>query len=209
MCSETIKDYNHFNEGPHGGRQGGQTLNGAKKCPLYDNVEERHEREVKEAEAAARAQVLNDNPDVTEEDLQIKISEKVKKTDVDRIKRAGGALPGGYGVGAAGLFLADPFPLLGLDADDDDEEFESDDDNEDNDEALLAPPPRIRAVRPQVRGRAAMARDVNQLRERMAVLNRARPGLGGHIAGHGNQAHLARPPQPAHARGLAHASKFV
>ncbi|KXT09588.1 hypothetical protein AC579_2505 [Pseudocercospora musae] len=203
VCSETIKDYNHFNEGPHGNRQGGQTLNGAKKCPLYDNVEERHEREVKEAEVAARAQILNDNPDVTEEDLQIKISERVKKADADRIKRARGALPGVYGAGAAGLFLADPIPLLGLDADDDDENGDARDD-EDNDEALVRRPPDILAMRLQARARAAMARDVMQLRARMAALNRARPGLGGHIAGHGDQAHLARPPQPAHARGLAH-----
>ncbi|KXT03202.1 hypothetical protein AC578_4746 [Pseudocercospora eumusae] len=204
VCSETIKDYNHFNEGPHGVRQGGQALNGAKKCPLYDNVEERHEREVKEAEAAARAQVLNDNPGVTEEDLQIKISEKVKKADADRIKRAGGALPGGYGAGAAGLFLADPFPLLGLDADDDDEGGDTgDDDDEDNDEDI-----RIQAMRAQVRARAgaamARARHLNHLRARMAVLDRARPGLGGRIAGHGDQAHIARPPQPAHAPGLVH-----
>ncbi|EME78572.1 uncharacterized protein MYCFIDRAFT_87855 [Pseudocercospora fijiensis CIRAD86] len=102
VCSADIKEYSHFDQAPHGLPQGGQTLNGAKKCPLYDNVEERHEREVKEAEAAARAQVLDDNPDVTEEDLQIKVSEKVKKADADRIKRAGGAIPGGYGAGAAG-----------------------------------------------------------------------------------------------------------
>lgn len=94
VCSESLKNYDHFDQAP------GRTVAGedkSKKCPLYDNVEERHEREVKEAEAAARAQIAAENPDVSPDDLEIKVSNAVKKSTADRIKNAGG--PGGGGVG--------------------------------------------------------------------------------------------------------------
>ena len=84
VCSTSLKDYNHFDQGPSGHNQG------SGKCPLYDNVEERHEREVKEAEAAARAQVVSENPDVSLEDLEIKVSDAVKKATADRVRQGGG-----------------------------------------------------------------------------------------------------------------------
>lgn len=97
-----MKSYDHFDQTPRG-------LPGAKsKCPLYDNVEERHEREIKEAETAARAEVINDNPDVSEKDLEIKVSDAVKKATDERVKRAGavpGGIPPGYG-GYAGAGFA-------------------------------------------------------------------------------------------------------
>lgn len=104
VCSESLKDYNHFDQTPRG-------LLGAKssKCPLYDNVEERHEREIKEAEAAARAEVISENPDVSEQDLEIKLSDAVKKATDERVKRAGavpGGIPPGYGGFAAAGFPA-------------------------------------------------------------------------------------------------------
>lgn len=48
-----------------------------------------HEREVKEAEAAARAQVIEENPDVSEEDLTIRVSDAVAQATQDRIRRGG------------------------------------------------------------------------------------------------------------------------
>lgn len=71
---------------------------GSKKCPLYGNVEEMHEREVKEAEAAARARMLEEDPDLAEEDLTIKVSDAVTRATQDRIRRAGGP-DGGYPYG--------------------------------------------------------------------------------------------------------------
>ncbi|KAK3706946.1 hypothetical protein LTR37_012445 [Vermiconidia calcicola] len=103
VCSTTLKDYNHFDQAPAGRAAGGTA---SKLCPLYDNVEERHEREVKEAEAAARAQVVEENPDVAAEDLDIKVSDAVKKSTTDRIKRAGGH--GGVGVHAGYPYLGGP-----------------------------------------------------------------------------------------------------
>ncbi|KAK3714948.1 hypothetical protein LTR37_007438 [Vermiconidia calcicola] len=120
VCSTTLKDYNHFDQAPAGRAAGGTA---SKLCPLYDNVEERHEREVKEAEAAARAQVVEENPDVTAEDLEIKVSDAVKKSTSDRIKRAGGH--GGVGVHAGYPYLGGagpPFEAMfrGLEEEDED-----------------------------------------------------------------------------------------
>lgn len=98
VCSAVIKNYNHFDQGANRGK----TSNGAqaKKCPLYDDVEERHEREVKEAETKARAEVVENNPDVTAEDLEIKVSEAVKKAETDRRQRGRGVYGGHYGFDA-------------------------------------------------------------------------------------------------------------
>ncbi|EME40892.1 hypothetical protein DOTSEDRAFT_74447 [Dothistroma septosporum NZE10] len=103
VCSESLKDYNHFDQQPAGSHRAEQPTGRKKKCPLYDNVEERHEREVKEAEAAARAAAKAENPDVTDDDLQIKVSDAVKKATADRINRAGagGMYPGAMHQGIA------------------------------------------------------------------------------------------------------------
>lgn len=106
-----MKDYAHFDQTP-----GGQSGSKGSKCPLFDNVEERHEREIREAEAAARAEVINDNPGVSVQDLEIKVSDAVQKATDERVKRAGavpGGIPPGYGrppaaVGnPAGLYMHD------------------------------------------------------------------------------------------------------
>lgn len=124
VCSETLKGYDHFDQTPQGDpRPGG-------KCPLYDNLEERHEREVKAAEEAARAQVIANNPDVAPEDLEIKLSDAVKKSTEQRIRRAGpeglGGGPHGWGARAAALNAALPALFPGFDGhnnnDDDDDE---------------------------------------------------------------------------------------
>ncbi|KAK0938152.1 hypothetical protein LTR29_010263 [Friedmanniomyces endolithicus] len=106
VCSASIKDYNHFDQAPN--RPANEAT--AKQCPLYDNVEERHEREVKEAEAAARAQVMLENPDVQADDLDFKVSDAVKKATAQRIKRAAGV----GGMGGAGYGF--PFPMADMGA---------------------------------------------------------------------------------------------
>lgn len=82
-CSETLKDYEHFDQAPLG-----RSRRNGKKCPLYDDVEVRHEREVKEAEEAAKKQLMEDNPDLHAEDLEIKISDRIKQADTEKGQRA-------------------------------------------------------------------------------------------------------------------------
>ncbi|KAK5165469.1 uncharacterized protein LTR77_008998 [Saxophila tyrrhenica] len=103
VCSKDVHDYNHFDQTTR--PNAGASSSKSKLCPLYDNVEERHEREVKEAEAAARAQVVEDNPDVTAEDLEIKVSDAVKQTAADRVQQAGGVNAGFAPFLAGGAFL--------------------------------------------------------------------------------------------------------
>lgn len=119
VCSETLKGYDHFDQTPQGDpRPGG-------KCPLYDNLEERHEREVKAAEEAARAQVIANNPDVAPEDLEIKVSDAVKNSTEQRIRRAGPEGLGGGPLGRANAHAAFhgalPMVFAGLDGRNDDE----------------------------------------------------------------------------------------
>lgn len=101
VCSETLKGYDHFDQTPTGDpRPGG-------KCPLYDNLEQRHEREIKAAEETAKAQVMANNPDVDPEDLEIKLSDAVKQSTAQKIQRAGpeglGGGPIGFGGGAMAM----------------------------------------------------------------------------------------------------------
>ncbi|KAK4999826.1 hypothetical protein LTR66_001210 [Elasticomyces elasticus] len=89
VCGKDVLNYEHFD------RPGG--------CPLQDNVEKRHMDEVAKAEKEALAKVRAENPDITEEDLKIKVSEQVKAAEQQRIDRANTALDPGIGM-----------PLLGL-----------------------------------------------------------------------------------------------
>ncbi|KAF2120898.1 hypothetical protein BDV96DRAFT_484706 [Lophiotrema nucula] len=70
VCSKDVRDYNHFSD--EGGRS---------KCPLHDNVELRHEEEVKKAEAEAFARVRAENPEISENELKIQVSERVTKAE--------------------------------------------------------------------------------------------------------------------------------
>jgi TRIAD3 protein (E3 ubiquitin-protein ligase RNF216) len=56
VCRKTIKDYSHFNDPKRGGKQG--------HCPLFDQSEERYEKEVSNAEAEMRKKVAEENPEV-------------------------------------------------------------------------------------------------------------------------------------------------
>lgn len=56
VCRQTITDYSHFNDIKRGGRAG--------QCPLFDQNEERYEKEVSNAEVEMRKKVVEENPDV-------------------------------------------------------------------------------------------------------------------------------------------------
>ncbi|KAF2723917.1 hypothetical protein K431DRAFT_282611 [Polychaeton citri CBS 116435] len=84
VCSQTITTYEHFTDKKLPRKNKSTT-----KCPLYDNAEERHNQEVEAAEAKAREEALADNPDISTEDLEIKMSDAVKLGEADRVKQAG------------------------------------------------------------------------------------------------------------------------
>ena len=75
LCSKTVTDYTHFDR--HGG-----------KCKLYDNTEERHATEVEAAEKAAHAKLREENPNITEEDLKIKFSDRIQQEERSRLQKA-------------------------------------------------------------------------------------------------------------------------
>ncbi|KAL1644690.1 hypothetical protein SLS58_004151 [Diplodia intermedia] len=76
ICAKSVQGYEHFH-------------NSNGKCPLYDdNLEKRHADEVKAAESRALAEVKKSNPDMTDEELKIKLSESVRKEEQKRIAAA-------------------------------------------------------------------------------------------------------------------------
>lgn len=115
VCSESLHNYDHFDPGRVPGQSKASTA--STKCPLYDNVEERHAREVKEAEAAARAKIVQEDPNVNADRLAVKMSDAVHKAEAERIEKSKGmpggarggyaeyAFPGGFG-GVHDLILA-------------------------------------------------------------------------------------------------------
>ncbi|KAK3389363.1 hypothetical protein B0H63DRAFT_98036 [Podospora didyma] len=72
VCSKSC-DYGHFNDESRGGKPG--------NCPLFDIVEERHDEEVQAAAAKARKEAAEANPDIAEEFLEIRFSDKVKQDE--------------------------------------------------------------------------------------------------------------------------------
>ncbi|KAH7095873.1 hypothetical protein FB567DRAFT_431044 [Paraphoma chrysanthemicola] len=76
VCSKNVVNYDHFGEAATG------------KCPLHENVEDRHEQEVKKAADEAMAKVRADNPHLSDADLMIKVSDKVKQVEDARKGRA-------------------------------------------------------------------------------------------------------------------------
>ncbi|EDU40328.1 ubiquitin conjugating enzyme 7 interacting protein 1 [Pyrenophora tritici-repentis Pt-1C-BFP] len=69
VCSKNVTDYNHFGDVQAG------------KCPLHENVEDRHEQEVKKAAEDAMAKVRADNPGLSDADLMVKVSDRVKQAE--------------------------------------------------------------------------------------------------------------------------------
>ena len=76
VCSKSC-GYEHFDDRSRGGKAG--------NCPLFESVEKRHEKEVREAEQMAVARIRAEHPEYTEEDLKINVSESVQN-DEDRRK---------------------------------------------------------------------------------------------------------------------------
>jgi len=72
ICSKSCS-YDHFDDKTRGGKPG--------NCPLFDNVEVRHDAEVKKAEQDALDKVRAEHPEYTEEDLKVKVSEDVLKDE--------------------------------------------------------------------------------------------------------------------------------
>ncbi|KPM45333.1 hypothetical protein AK830_g1135 [Neonectria ditissima] len=75
VCSKSC-DYSHFNDPTRGGQNG--------NCPLFEITENRHEEEVRNAQAEAVKRVADKNPDVNPDLLVIKMSDKVKEDDAAR-----------------------------------------------------------------------------------------------------------------------------
>jgi len=75
VCHKSC-DYSHFDDAKRGGKKG--------NCPLFEEVEKRHDNEVKEAEERAKRIVAEENPDVNAALLDFKFSEAVKADDSRR-----------------------------------------------------------------------------------------------------------------------------
>ncbi|RPB05956.1 hypothetical protein L873DRAFT_1824716 [Choiromyces venosus 120613-1] len=88
ICSQTIKNYDHFNDPARGGKIG--------NCPLFDNTEERHHDEVENAAKKAKEMLREEHPELGEEDLRIELSERVRKEE--EAKRSRAAPPNGGGI---------------------------------------------------------------------------------------------------------------
>ncbi|KAF1964895.1 hypothetical protein BU23DRAFT_491236 [Bimuria novae-zelandiae CBS 107.79] len=116
ICSEDIKDYKHFGE-YDANREG---------CPLHDNIEDRHEQEVKKAADKAMAKVKAENPGVSDADLMIEVSDRVKRAEQRRLgvaqaahhnfgfHMAGGALRNGPPPAAVAALAVPAIPAHGV-----------------------------------------------------------------------------------------------
>ncbi|KAK8028167.1 E3 ubiquitin-protein ligase [Apiospora marii] len=79
VCRQTVKGYDHFNDASRGGKEG--------QCPLFDATEERHEAEVQRAQEEMRKKVEEENPDLENTALDIKVSNQVQEDDKKRKER--------------------------------------------------------------------------------------------------------------------------
>ena len=79
VCSKDVSDYAHFGDG---------------RCPLFENTEKRHEDEAGRAEETVRARLRAANPNLTEEQLEVKFTKDVKKDDRRRHEAAQAAFLG-------------------------------------------------------------------------------------------------------------------
>lgn len=71
------------------------------KCPLHDNVESRHEEEIKKAAEEAMGKVRAENPNVPEADLKIQVSDELKRAEEARKIRAAQLQHPGHAFGFA------------------------------------------------------------------------------------------------------------
>ncbi|KAK7958339.1 ring finger domain-containing protein [Apiospora saccharicola] len=79
VCRQTVKGYDHFNDATRGGKEG--------QCPLFDATEERHEAEVQRAQEEMRKKVADENPNLDNTALDIKVSNNVQEDDKKRKER--------------------------------------------------------------------------------------------------------------------------
>ncbi|ORY15631.1 hypothetical protein BCR34DRAFT_477776 [Clohesyomyces aquaticus] len=76
VCSKDVRNYDHFAD------------NVPNRCPLHDNVESRHEQEVKKAEADVLARLRTEHPDISEEELKVEVSDAVRREENARREQA-------------------------------------------------------------------------------------------------------------------------
>ncbi|KAJ4361630.1 hypothetical protein N0V95_001707 [Ascochyta clinopodiicola] len=76
ICSKNVDKYEHFGDVRKG------------HCALHDNVEDVHEQEVKKAADEAMAKVRAENPNLSDADLMIHVSDRVKEAEITRRERA-------------------------------------------------------------------------------------------------------------------------
>ena len=107
ICSQTIKNYDHFNDPARGGKIG--------NCPLFDNTEERHHDEVETAAKKAMETLRGEHPDLDDEDLKIELSERVRKEEEAKRSRAAvanGGIPPYQPQAARQPVVAPPPPVV-------------------------------------------------------------------------------------------------
>ena len=75
VCSKSCQ-YNHFDDERRGGKAG--------NCPLFDDVNKRHEDETKRAEELIVEKLRKEHPEVAAEDLEIRVSDAVKADEEKR-----------------------------------------------------------------------------------------------------------------------------
>jgi len=77
---------------------------------LHDNVEDRHKKEVEEAEAAARARVREENPLVDARELEITMSDRARATHRDHLPSQHQRQRVHYGLGLGRHAVYNPAP---------------------------------------------------------------------------------------------------
>lgn len=114
FCNRTICDYcgKDITEGGynHFAGEGGFQNRVAGKCPLYDDNIQRNDKNAKAAGDAAKKKIREDNPDISEADLEIKFKENVGSSQPGAFPGVGFAARAGIPLGR----LAPPFPGAGF-----------------------------------------------------------------------------------------------
>ncbi|KAF2761807.1 hypothetical protein EJ05DRAFT_472766 [Pseudovirgaria hyperparasitica] len=83
-CGKDVTDYQHFSGVSNTLDMGSSEA----KCPLYDNTEERHAKDVEKAERVALEKLRAENPGLSDADLKIKVSDKVQQAEKKRLEDA-------------------------------------------------------------------------------------------------------------------------
>ncbi|KFY16531.1 hypothetical protein V492_01267 [Pseudogymnoascus sp. VKM F-4246] len=109
VCSKSC-EYDHFDDTRRGGKSG--------NCPLFDDVNKRHEDETKSAEKAIVEKLQKEHPGMAREDLEIKVSDAVKEDEEKRKKMRWNYNERRFymdGAGELQRLPGDPRPLLARD----------------------------------------------------------------------------------------------